>query len=119
MNEVTMKKEELRRILEENRGEHRQLFEEAHDAFREKLIQSLESRLDAARNGGAVELQLGLIEPVDHSDEYERALGMLSYEIADEVTLQQHEFAQLVEDDWGWKQNFSASYVANTGKIPG
>jgi hypothetical protein len=46
--------------------------------------------------------------PKHHLDEYDRALAMLQMSVNAEVTLQEHEFQQLVMDEWGWKREFQA-----------
>jgi hypothetical protein len=116
MRSIKMSKETLRALVQANRDEHRNLFEEALDAFREQAIANLEARIEQIRNGGQVELYLNLEQPVDHTEDYDRVLQMLDYELDEEVTLTEQEFAQYVQDDWGWKQAFADTYFSNTGK---
>lgn len=118
MNEVTIEKDRLKAILEKNREQHYQLFVEAHDAFRQKAIKNAEALIDSIRDSASkpVELNLRLIQPEDHTKDYDRALLMLDLEIGDTVTLRESEFAQLVQDDWGWKAAFGTAYASNTGK---
>lgn len=117
MKQVKMSKTALQAVVKKNREEHRELFEEAHEAFREKAIGNLESRIQQIKSGKPVELYLNLVVPEDHTDDYDRVIAMLDYELDDEVTLSAGEFAQYVQDDWGWKANFSQSYTVNTGKV--
>jgi hypothetical protein len=116
MESVTMEKIKLRELIEENRKDHREKFEEAHKDFSKKLEENLRSRLEAVREGKRIELHINLVEPRDHTNDYDRALAMLDYEIHDEIVLMEQEFAQLVEDDWGWMREFAGSYTSNTGK---
>ena len=42
---------------------------------------------------------------------------MLEWEVGDEVMLTEYEFAQFVQDDWGWKQQFRTTgmeYIADS-----
>lgn len=115
MEQVTMRKEQLLEVLQQNRENHQELFVEAHEMFVRKAIENLESRLNMAKTG-KIDLHVELVEPEDHTDQYDRAIEMLDYEVNDEVTLSQHEFAQLVMDNWGWMPQFSSTYTNLTGK---
>ena len=116
MPTLTIPKVELQSILCTNRDKHRKLFEEALEAFREKAIENLESRIAQIKNGGKVNLYIDLVQPQDYTDSYNEVIEMLEFEINDEIELTQSEFRQYVKDDWGWKGNFSEGYTANTGK---
>lgn len=116
MRKVKMDKGELKVIVQKNRDEHRKLFEEAWEGFRTKAISNLESRIDQIKDGGTIELYIDLIQPEDHTEDYDRVLSMLEYEVDEEVELQANEFAQYVQDDWGWKHTFNSAYTATTGK---
>ncbi len=119
MNQVTMHKSELKKILEKNRDTHRELFEEAWEEYGKKVIWNLESRLRAAKEDSPqqVSLHFNLVMPQDHTEDYDQAISMLEHEVYDEVVLDNHEYAELVLDNWGWKGQFSSSYYSNTGKV--
>jgi hypothetical protein len=97
------------------------LFEEAYDEYGKRVIENLEEALKAAREQKPQEVRLhfNLVKPEDHTEDYERVLYMLELEKNEEVILTQSEFAQLVQDDWGWRGQFNASYLSNTGKFAG
>lgn len=116
MHNVLMDKGTLLGIVAENRDKHRQLFEEALEAFREKAIENLEARIRQIRDGGKIDLYLDLQQPEDHTEDYDRVIEMLQYEVENEVKLSNTEFAQYVQDNWGWKTAFTQTYVSNTGK---
>ena len=126
MRKVTMRKSDLIEILEANKERHEKAFAEASKAFYERLVAKLgEWEQKVARHEmNYAELRekfnkLNAQHPQGHCDEYQEALDMLSYEVAEEVELQQHEFAQFVKDEWGWNQQFAASYTQNTGQVLG
>jgi hypothetical protein len=116
MREVTVNKEELSKALKKNRKAHRKNFEEAWDAYREKAIANLESRLAEIRDGGTIELYLNLVQPEDHTDDYDRVLEMLKMHTEDVIEISEQEFSQYVQDDWGWKHAFAGQYFSNTAK---
>lgn len=119
MNQVTVDKHELRKILEKNMDTHHADFELAWDGFQKKALQNAESIVKALKNvkkGGQVTLHVNLSPPQNHTDDYQRAIEMLDWEQENRVVLTQGEFMQLVQDDWGWKQNFTASNMMYTGE---
>ena len=42
------------------------------------------------------------------SDNYTRAIRMLELSVEDVIEIEEHIFNQLVLDEWGWKQQFTA-----------
>lgn len=118
MKNVTVKKAGLLLQLRENEATHKRDFEIAWDAFQERAIKNFEQKLGALRNakrGQQIELWVNLEIPEDHSDDYERAIEMLQWEVSDEVVLTEQEFRQFVQDKWTWKDKFTMSNIAYTG----
>lgn len=115
MKDVLVDKEKLTEILTANREQHRAVVEDAWKGFRVEAVIVLDERLEAARKGLRQSLYVHLEMPEDHTDDYDRALGMLQMDERDQVLLTQQEYAQLVDDDWGWKRqwtNTNANYSA-------
>ena len=112
MRNVVMEKDRLMTALVNNRKGHRDSYVEARTIFRAKVIENLTSMLDRAKNGDKIELWVGLPEPEDHTNDYDRALAMLNDDVRDEIELSQAEYAQFVQDDWGWKQSFTANTMS-------
>jgi len=115
MNNVTINKDRLRTVVEANRETHQRLYVEAHEAFTRKAIANLESMLGRAKEG-KVQLFVNLEEPKDHTEDYVRVLEMLDFEVEENVVLSSQEFAQYVQDRWGWAHEFATSYASNTGR---
>lgn len=97
---------ELVSILKVNREKHRAIFLEAQEGFRKVAIEALEKRLADAREGKRIQLYLELIEPADQTKDYDRVIQMLQMSTESVTELSEREFAQYVQDDWQWKQNF-------------
>jgi hypothetical protein len=113
MQKVKMEKDELLTVVQKNRDQHRKEYVKAREGFRKKAIKNYEQFLDRAKKGGKIELYVGLVEPQDHTDDYDRVLEMLKYEVEEDVTLSATEFSNYVQDQWGWTENFkttNASY---------
>lgn len=120
MNEIRVNKAKLLDILRENRDKHHQIVEEAQVGFRKAAIERLDAMLEDAKNGRRIELNLGLRVPEDHTAEYDTVIGMLELDINEHVDLEFHEYRQYVEDDWGWKQQFTttnAFYSATAARM--
>lgn len=112
MESITVRKGQLLETIRANRDEHRQQFLTAQKKYREKVIEELDVRLEQARTGGRINLGFALPEPVDYTDAYDTAIGMLEWEIGDEVTLEEEDFKRYVLNKWEWARAFAASTKA-------
>lgn len=116
MEKITVNKAELMEKLKKNREEHREIFLEALDGFRKKAIQMLEERLTLAKAGKYFDLYLHIVQPVDQTKDYDRAIKMLEMSIDASVELSERDFQQYVLDDWSWKDQFLTSNSLYSGK---
>ena len=118
MDTTRVNKTELLETLRANRAAHRANFEEALDAYRDRVVGWLEQRLDAARRGERVEMAFQSPIPEDFTREYDRAIRMLEMSLDDEIEISSRDFDQLVMDNWSWTPRFAAntmSYLAVEG----
>ncbi len=109
MRTVTVHRDEFLTRVRENRDNHRQVFEEAVEGYRNRLTNELERRIRDLKRGRQVDQYIGLPEPEDHTDDYDRILAMAEMSIDDTLELTEDEFAMYVMDQWRWKQSFSHS----------
>jgi hypothetical protein len=107
MNAITVNKNELLAILHENRKKHRDIFLEAQAGYRTAVIAELDSMLADARNGKKIRRSLTLIEPMDQTKDYDKAIKMMEMSIEDDIKLEEHDFQCFVLDQWTWKKQFS------------
>ena len=119
MNKVTVKKTELLDKLKANRQDHRAVFLEALSGFRTEVIAALEERLEDARKGRRVNLRLGLIQPMDQTKEYDRAICMCEMSVDDTIELTEEAFGNYVMDDWAWKSGWLATNSAYSATARG
>jgi len=115
MENVTVKKDALLDILTSNREAHRQLFLEAQEVYREKVIEALDERLQAVRRGDRVSTFFNLPEPRDFTDAFDRAISMVQWNVGETIELSEHDFQRYVLNDWEWAQQFVASTQLYTG----
>lgn len=111
MEIITVNKEKLLDTLRTNRDAHHDLFVKAQEVFREKVIEALDKRLEAARNGGKIDLRIGLPEPLDYTDSFERAIAMVEWAEGNTVELSERDFQRYVLNDWEW----AVAFAQNTG----
>lgn len=115
MKTVTVDKDKLLEVVKANRAKHREIFLQAQEEFRKRAIDELEQRLADAREGKHFDQHLGMVEPVDRTQDYDRIISMLEMSVDDQVDLTQDEYAAYVMDDWSWKRQWvqaNSAYVA-------
>lgn len=103
---VTLVKDDLLRIMRENRDRHREVFLAAQAGFRDKVIVELETMLTDAREGKKLRTRVRLLAPQEHTSEYDCVIHMLEMSTAAEISISQRQFAQFVRDTWDWKNDF-------------
>lgn len=109
MNEITVKKDKLIEIMKKNRAAHHDIVVEAQEGFRKRVIERLDEMLALASSGKKIDLNVGLVMPVNMTHEYDKVIGMLELDINDEVELEAHEYSQWVLDDWTWSRQATVS----------
>jgi hypothetical protein len=109
MNTIRVNKAELLGKIKANRATHTDIFERALVKYRELVIVELDKMLAEAKAGRRILRAVNLVEPVNHTRDYDRAIAMLEMSVDKEVKLTASEYAQYVDDDWGWKGQFRTS----------
>jgi len=122
MKSIKVNKPELLAVLRKNRDEHRETFLQAQAAYRETVIAVLDEELNAAKNGRLFVLAriTALVQPSDHTDDYNRVIGMVEMDTATTVELDEREYSQYVDDNWGWMMQFAnevTSYGVSNAKL--
>jgi hypothetical protein len=110
VDQIVVNKAELIKIMEKNRENHAKIVEEAQAGFRAKVIERLDEMLKIAKTGKRPDINVGLVMPVDMTESYDRAIGMLKLDINETVNLDEHEYNQYVLDNWSWSRQ---SLVSN------
>lgn len=106
MDEIRVKKGDLLDVLHTNRDQHQKIFLEALEGYRKKVIEELEARLDAAKKGRKFDAHIALLQPEDHTDDYDTVIGMLEMDMDEYVDLDTGQYKQYVRDQWGWQGRF-------------
>lgn len=116
---ITVNKQQLLLTLQANMAAHKDEYEKAVEVYRERFVEQAqrfaEDAILAARRHQPF-VQFGWLPvPEEHTEDYQRAIEMLEWEIEDEVTLTEVDFGTLVQNQWGWARSFAqntSSYVA-------
>lgn len=106
MPKVNVNRVELLGILRKNKAQHREVFEEAVEGYRVKMIKYLETMLDDVKKCKKVDHYIRLPLPEDQTKEYDRAIKMFEMSVDENVALDDLDFRQLVMDDWDWREKF-------------
>lgn len=103
MRDVKVKTADLLAKLRENFGRHKQELDADRKAYRAKLRKVLLDELNKLETGSVEPVGIPVSPPDDHTDDYERAIGMLEMSVDETVVLTATQFAAFVQDKWHWK----------------
>jgi len=95
---ISVKKQQLIDKIRENKVNHIAEYEKAVVAYKDEALRQL-AILSTAANGGALDLRLDLVTPVNNADNYDKIIEMFEWEVSDVVTLEQSEFLEYVQDE--------------------
>lgn len=109
MEQVVVKKDDLRQTLVANKTAHRAEFEKAIEGYRNRCIELLEEHIERIKKGKVEVVQVFLPVPEDHTDDYDKAILTLDWTVFDEVVLSIREFDMYVRDNWTWKNEFATT----------
>lgn len=102
----TVNKERLLEQLRSNRTEHAEQYQQAMMVYREKAIEWFNECVDKVLKHGEVERALRLPMPEEHTADYDGAIEALEWHTGEEVELEEHQFDELVRNQWGWHRTF-------------
>ena len=117
MKKVKVLVKDLLIILKENREKHKNAMDEVMALYRKKVIEELDKALQAAKEGRDIITNLNLVRPINMTQHYDRAIGMLSMSVDAEVEITQEEYANYVLDKWHWSDTIctnAMSYVSSS-----
>ncbi len=115
MEKIRVSKSKLLSVLKTNRAKHREIFLKAQKEYRKAAIKELDAMLAEARDGKKIRRSVNLIQPQDHTSDYDRAIRMVEWSIDDNIELSEQEFAWYVQNHWSWFQQFRGSTVGYVG----
>lgn len=119
---VKIKRTELLEKLRINRARHIDTYNAAVKGYKREVVAQLESELKVAKQildgeGSAREVFLSLMPPESYADVYDSVIEAWEMDTKDEVELRMDQFRQLVQDQWTWKADWSASTARYAGPL--
>ncbi|HET8688784.1 MAG TPA: hypothetical protein VFM18_19375 [Methanosarcina sp.] len=112
MNSVKVNKKELLEILRANKEKHVTEFNEAVSDYKAGVAKLAKANLKLANSGDLDKFKQirGVPNaPTSYETSYSRAIRMLELSVEEVIEVGEHEFNQLVLDEWDWKHNFTTS----------
>lgn len=114
LDSVPLLVDELLEKVKANRAKHNAIFREALDGYKERALELLQDHINRIEAGKVEKVQVILPQPVDHTKDYDRVIGLLEMTKragTEKLDLNQREFAQYVQDEWDWKDEFISTNV--------
>jgi hypothetical protein len=115
---ITVNKLDLILKIQAERDKHKALYDEAVIVYKQEFTMAARKFADeaVARAGrGQGFVQFGWLPvPEEHTEDFDRAIEMLQWEVNDEVVLSEHDFATLVQNQWGWARAFASNTASYT-----
>ena len=114
--ETTVKRDELLKILKENRTKHLAEYKANCEAYREVALAKIEEQFAELRKKvtevkdkkfiGAIYCSFQLPAPESHERYYDMAFRMMELEVNENVNLTADQFGCFIMDDWEWSEGF-------------
>lgn len=114
MQEVKVKRTDLLDRVSKNRDAHQAVFERALGDYEKAVILELQEWLADALAGKRVQRKTVLIQPQDHTKDYNRVIDMIEMSVDDEIVLDAHSFMRYVRDEWEWFGQFTETMASNS-----
>lgn len=112
MRSVKVNKQELMKVLADNKKKHVREYEESVKDYKKAAIKVAKEHVDLAKSGDLdqiAKIRAMPSRPVSYEDSYNRAIRMMEMSVDDVIELEEQIFNQLVLDEWSWKNAFVAS----------
>jgi hypothetical protein len=116
VREVTIKRTELLKRVQDNRIKHIAEYQAAVAGYKtaaidaiNKATQRLQRQVEELEEGETIHIgsiAFNLAVPQDHQKDYDQAIAMLEMSVDDEITIRGDDFAHYAMDDWAWKTEF-------------
>lgn len=119
MKSVTVNKIDLIEQVTRNRTAHVATYEAAVTGWHVVVVKAMQAGLRSFQKDDKIDdmnFAYRFPKPVNHGEDYDRALAMLGWETGETVRLEEEVFANLVLDDWNWKRQWvlgTSQYVVS------
>ena len=111
MDYVKVNKDDLIKILKENRDKHIYMYKDAFAGYRTKLIAKLKKAMKLAieYKEYITVISMPAPKPINHESDYNLAIGMLNMHVEENIKISNDQYRNFILDDWSWKGTFTSS----------
>ena len=110
MNTVSVKKDELVKVLTENRDIHKKKYEEAHQGYLILVTKALKKKLKKVEAGKEFDLSFhNLQRPENHEQDYQNVIDMLGVTEQESVDISMEDYQKYYKNNWSWHGHWHLS----------
>ncbi len=117
MHEVTVDRQDLLARVKANREQHEKDVKQAKEDYLEARVKETNEWLGLLNEGESAPWTSTVAHVRSNLDDYDQAVAMLEMSVDERITLEAHEFTQLVLDKWGWKAQFDSARTSNSSYL--
>lgn len=109
---VNVHRDRLLATLKENREKHGADYEQARVGYVAVTAKQIKEYLVRLAGGELLERAYLPNPPENHTKDYDFAIQMMEWSTDETIELTQTQFAQYVQDNWGWRDRWMVSNSA-------
>lgn len=117
---ITVNKAKLIAKIKENKQNHIKAYAKAVIAYKKEALSKLAELTKLAKSGDMT-LNLHLTTPMNNIENYDKIVAMFEWDVNEEVTLEQNEFNEYVQDETEFARHANLSnsmYLSNFDAAP-
>jgi hypothetical protein len=111
MNTVTVSKQDLIKVLTENRDKHQTEYNEAYEGYKLLAIKAIEEKLEKVKSGEKFNMYFENLQsaPDCHVEEYQNVIDMLSVTSDMDIQISQEDYLKYYKNNWSWRVGWHMS----------
>ena len=111
MNKVFVKKEDLIKVLTENRDIHAKEYEEARKGYAIMAVDALDAKLKVIKEGKEFNMYFNDLNspPESHVEDFQNVIDMLGVTEQVDVEITMDDYLKYYKNNWSWHQGWNLS----------
>lgn len=101
--------QDLQARIASERAKHKDVFEQAMEAYRTAVVSELNTAIDKLKQGKRIRIASRWPIPEQHLDDFDTVLDMLATTVDTEIELDPAQFKCWVRGQWDWMRSFTAN----------
>lgn len=103
MQDISVDKAELLKILKENRAKHMKVYKDARAGYIRARMKEAQDWLELLDAGKLAPSATSHHRPEKHADDYDGVISMLEMDKGTTFRMDEHTYRMLVMDQWNWR----------------